>query len=120
MANVLKIEKQVAVISALVEGASVRSVERMTGVHRDTVLRLMVRVAETGKAFCDATLRDLDSKHIECDEIWAYVGKKQRHVGLDDDRRRVGDQYTFVALDADTKLIPCWRTSSDPGLSPSN
>src|ERR1700752_5040907 len=105
MANVLKAEKQVAVISALVEGASVRSVERMTGVHRDTILRLMVRVANACAAFSDHTLRDLDCKIIECDEIWAYVQKKNRNVTDDDDRSRVGDQYTFVALDADSKLV---------------
>jgi IS1 family transposase len=109
MANVLKTEKQVAVISALVEGASVRSVERMTGVHRDTILRLMVRVANAGASFSDATLRDLDCKRIECDETWAFVAKKQRNIEPDDDRNRVGDQYTFVALDAESKLIPCWR-----------
>src|SRR5207247_7708329 len=77
MANVLKLEKQVAVIGMLVEGASVRSIERMTGVHRDTILRLMVRVAESAAAFSDATLRDLDCHRIECDEIWAYVAKKR-------------------------------------------
>jgi IS1 family transposase len=110
MANVLKLEKQVAVISALVEGASVRSVERITGVHRDTILRLMVRVANVAAAYSDRTLRDLDCKRIEVDEIWAYVARKQRNVSpLDLDRPVVGDQYTFVALDADTKLIPCWR-----------
>jgi IS1 family transposase len=109
MANVLKMEKQVAVISALVEGASVRSIERMTGVHRDTILRLMVRVAEVGLAYSDATLRDLDCKRIECDEIWAFVAKKQRNVEPDDDRSRVGDKYTFVAIDPDSKLIPSWR-----------
>src|SRR5205809_7971006 len=109
MANVLKLEKQVAVIGMLVEGASVRSIERVTGVHRDTILRLMVRVAESAAAFSDATLRDLDCHRIECDEIWAYVAKKQRNVEGDDDRTRVGDQYTFVALEPDSKLIPCWR-----------
>src|SRR2546426_3149311 len=109
MANVLKLEKQVAVVSGLVEGASVRSIERMTGVHRDTILRLMIRVADACATFSDATLRDLDCKRIECDEIWAYVAKKQRNVEADDDRSRVGDQYTFVALDADSKLIPTWR-----------
>jgi IS1 family transposase len=48
-------------------------------------------------------------KRIEVDEIWAYVAKKQRNVDVDDNRRLVGDQYTFVALDPETKLIPCWR-----------
>jgi len=73
MANVLKRDKKIAVISALVEGASVRSIERMTGVHRDTILRLMVRVANACATYSDATLRDLPCERIEMDEIWAYV-----------------------------------------------
>lgn len=67
-----------AVISALVEGVSVRSIERMTGVHRDAILRLMVRVAKAGATFSDATLRDLDCQRLELDEIWACVSRKQR------------------------------------------
>src|SRR5262245_42086868 len=110
MANGLKLEKQVAVIAALVEGASVRSIERMTGVHRDTILRLMVRAAKSAAAYSDRTLRDLECRRLELDEIWAYVAKQQRNVDLDDDWARVGDQYTFVALDPETKLIPCWLT----------
>lgn len=109
MANVLKLDKQVAVISGLVEGMSVRSIERVTGVHRDTILRLMVRVANGCAAFSDKTLRNLNAKRIEVDEIWAYVAKKQRNVDWKDDWLRVGDQYTFVALDPDSKLIPTWR-----------
>lgn len=108
MANVLKLEKQVAVISGLVEGMSVRSIERVTGVHRDTILRLMVRVSKACAAYSDVTLRDLPCQRIEMDEIWAYVGKKQKNITIDDDRELVGDQYTFVALDPDTKLIPSW------------
>jgi IS1 family transposase len=108
MANILKLEKQVAVISGLVEGASVRSIERMTGVHRDTILRLMVRVANACAAYSDRTLRDLPCTRIECDEIWAYVAKKNRNVTMDDNRWLVGDQYTFIALDPESKLIPCW------------
>src|SRR6266550_7841237 len=109
MANVLKREKQEAVIAGLVEGASVRSIERMTGVHRDTVLRLMVRVAGACARYSDETLRDLPCQRIEVDEIWAYVAKKQRNVEPWDNPQLVGDQYTFVALDPETKLIPSWR-----------
>ena len=65
MANVLKTEKQVAVISMLVEGQSVRSIERVTGVHRDTILRLMVRIANGCAAYSDRTLRDLGCERIE-------------------------------------------------------
>lgn len=110
MANVLKRDKQVAVISMLVEGSSVRSIERVTGVHRDTTLRLMVRVANACATYSDATLRDLPCQRIEMDEIWAYVGKKQKNVSLMDYRRGFGDQYTFVAMDPVSKLIPCWLT----------
>jgi IS1 family transposase len=48
-------------------------------------------------------------RRIEVDEIWAYVGKKQRHMTEDDDPRRLGDQYTFVALDPETKIVPTYR-----------
>jgi len=110
MANVLKLEKQVAVISMLVEGASVRSIERVTGAHRDTILRLMIRVANACAAYSNATLRDLPCERIEMDEIWAYVGKKQKNINAADYVRGFGDQYTFVAMDPVSKLIPCWLT----------
>ncbi len=106
--NKLGIEKQAAVISGLVEGMSVRSIERVTGIHRDTILRLMVRVANGCAAYSNATLRNVNAKRIEVDEIWAYVGMKQRNVGYADIVRGCGDQYTFVALDPDSKLIPSW------------
>ena len=109
MANMLKKEKQIAVIAALVEGSSVRSIERMTGVHRDTILRLMVRVSKACASFSDAQMRDLNCKRIEVDEIWAYVAKKNRNVTGADDWRRVGDQYTFVAMDPETKIVPTYR-----------
>lgn len=92
MANVLPHGKQVAVVSALVEGCSVRSTERMTGVHRDTLLH--------------ERMQNLDCARLELDELWAYVGKKQRSVRKSDDASRVGDTWTYVAIDADTKLVP--------------
>jgi IS1 family transposase len=81
----------------------------MTGVHRDTILRLMVRVAEAAAKYSDEQLRNLDCARIEMDEIWAYCFKKQKNVRDGDNRALVGDQYTFVAIDPDSKLIPCWR-----------
>ena len=104
--NKLKLETQTQVINGLIEGMSVRSVERLTGVHRDTILRLMVRVGEASQRMMDANLQDLSCSRIEVDEIWCYVGKKQRHVALSDDPSEVGDFWTWVALDADTKLVP--------------
>lgn len=109
MANVLKPEKQEAVIRCLVDGASVRATERMTGVHRDTTLRLLQRVGAGCKALMDEKMQDLPCERIQVDEIWGYVGKKQRHLTLHDDPREKGDFWTFVALDPDTKLIPSYK-----------
>jgi len=106
MSNVLPRQKQTAILSALVEGNSARSVERMTGVHRDTILRLMVRVGNGCADLLNVTMRDLPCERLELDELWAFVGKKQRHVVAEDDAARVGDTWTYVALDATTKLIP--------------
>jgi IS1 family transposase len=106
--NILKAEKQEMAISALVEGTSIRSVERMTGIHRDTIMRLMVRVGQNCERLLDEHMQHLTCKHLEVDEIWCFVGKKQRHLGLHDNIEELGDQWVFVALDADSKLIPSY------------
>jgi IS1 family transposase len=71
-------------------------------------MRLMVQVGQGCEKWMDETMNDLTCKRIQVDEIWSYVGKKQRNVTKQDDRSQVGDQWTFVALDPDTKLIPTW------------
>src|SRR5215469_7905564 len=97
------------IINCLVEGNSIRSTERMTGTHRDTISRLLVEVGGGCAKLMDEQMRELPCRRIEVDEIWAYVGKKQRHMTALDDPRRLGDQYTFVALDPETKLVPAYR-----------
>ena len=106
MANNLPRDKQIAVVSALVEGCSIRSTERMTGVNRETIGTLLVRVGNGCSELVNDKMRVLDLNRLEIDEMWAFVGKKQRHVTSDDDRSRVGDTWTFVAIDAETKLVP--------------
>ena len=106
--NKLKPEMQVSVLNALVEGSSIRSVERMTGAHRDTITRLLVRVGATCEAIMDEKMRNLSCKRLEVDELWCFVGKKQRHVSDTDDPSKVGAFWTFVALDSDTKLVPAY------------
>ena len=107
--NILKSEKQEMIIGGLVEGSSIRSIERMSGVHRDTIMRLLVRVGDTCEEIMDSTMKNLPCKNIEVDEIWSYVGKKQNHLTAQDNPWEKGDFYTFVALDSDTKLIPSYR-----------
>lgn len=109
MSNILKREKQEAAIRCLVEGSSVRSTERIVDAHRDTILRLMCRVGAGCEKLMDAEMRNLSCKYIQLDELWGFVGKKQRHLKEDDDPNTVGDAWTFVAIDAETKLVPTYK-----------
>jgi IS1 family transposase len=108
MANNLPIEKQVTIIGSLCEGSSIRSIERMTGVHHDTIMRLGVKVGQGWTALMDDTMRDLSCDRLEMDEIWGFVGKKDRNVREGDDSH-VGSVRTFCAIDADTKLVPAFK-----------
>ena len=107
--NKLKTSQQETVIHALVEGCSIRSTERMTGVHRDTIIRLVGRVGAGCQSLLDQTMRNLPCEKIQIDEIWGYVGKKQRHLTKKDDPTQVGDKWVFVAIDAESKLVPSYR-----------
>jgi IS1 family transposase len=108
MANILNTDKQIAVIAALAEGSSIRSIERMTGIHRDTIMRLGIRVGQGCTAMMDQTMRDLPCTRLELDEIWGFVGKKERHIQPGDDPQ-FGSVWTWCAIDADTKLVPVFH-----------
>ena len=105
MANVLSIDKQIGIIGALCEGSGIRSIERMTGVHRDTIMRLGVKVGQGCTTLLDAKMRNLDCDHLQLDEIWGFIGKKDRNVRPGDDVQ-LGSVWTFCAIDSDTKLVP--------------
>ena len=107
--NNLPREKQIAAISALCEGVSVRAAERLTGVNRGTILSLGVRVGEGCSKLHGAMMRNLQVNRIELDEIWGFVAKKQKQV-KPEDGDMVGDQYTFLALADTAKAIITYRT----------
>ena len=107
MANVLPRDKQIAVIAALAEGSSLRSIERITGIHHDTIGRLAVKVGQGCAALLDSSMRNLPCNRLELDEIWGFVGKKDRNVREGDDG--VGSVWTFCAIDAETKLVPAFK-----------
>lgn len=109
MANTLGADKQIATISALAEGSSIRGVERMTGVHRDTIMRLGVKIGRGCTRILDEKMRNLPCEDIQLDEIWGYVGKKQRHLRVDDNEARCGDAWTFCAIDRGSKAVPCFK-----------
>lgn len=93
--NILRPEKQEAAIAALVEGASIRSVERMMGIHRDTIMRLIVRVGQGCADLMDSYMQNLKCQNVQVDEIWCFVGKKQRHLKDTDNIEELGDQYSW-------------------------
>jgi len=118
MCNHLSLEKQSLVLTSLVEGNSIRSIERICDVHRDTIMRLMVRAGEKASELHDIYMRDLNLKTVQADEIWCYVAKKQKHLKKDEtDDPFLGDQYVFVALDADTKLVPVYTIGKRNGTT---
>lgn len=105
--NRLSYEKQTAVLNLLVEGVSIRSIERVTGVNRNTTMSLLVKAGEIAREIQDSYLVNLKSKFIQVDEIWTYCAKKQRRLKEEEkDSLELGDQYVFVAEDSETKLVP--------------
>jgi len=108
--NKLSTAKRVQIVSALVEGNSVNATSRIVGVSNNTVLKLLAELGEACASYQDKVFRNLKCKRIECDEIWSSVYAKERH--LSQELQGVfgyGDVYTWVAIDADTKLVPCWN-----------
>lgn len=108
MANQLKFEKKVLAVSMLCEGSSIRGIERMTGVHRDTVMRLGVRVGKVCAEIMNAKLTGLDSQLIQVDEMWGFIGAKQKTAKRKNLGPEFGDIWTWIAIDAETKLVPCF------------
>src|SRR5277367_3845197 len=105
MANELKSETKAQAVSLLCEGNSIRSIERITGVHRDTVMRLGVRVGTACAKIQDEKMRGLNCAQIEVDEIWGFIGAKRK---IADKVGAYGDVWTFIGLDSDSKLIPSY------------
>src|SRR5437588_1525570 len=80
----------------------------MTGVHRTTVSKLLCDLGQACSEYQDKTFRNLKCKRLQCDEIWSFVGCKEKNAKAETKTQGWGDVWTWVALDADTKLVPCW------------
>jgi IS1 family transposase len=107
--NKLNIDKKVKIISALVEGNSIRATCRITGAAKGTVIRLLESVGKACSKYQNEHLRNLNCKNIQIDEIWSFCYAKQKNVPEDkQDKFGYGDVWTFTAIDADTKLVPSW------------
>ncbi len=108
--NKLNQEKRTQIISALVEGNSLRAAARMCDVAFNTVLKLLPQIGQACEDYQRRVLVNLPCKRVQCDEIWSFCYAKEKNVP-DELRGKhgFGDVWTWVAIDADTKLVPCWR-----------
>ncbi len=107
--NRLSTEKRARIIGCLVEGMSIRATVRVTGAAKNTVAKLLVDLGEACSAYMNGTLVDLACRRIECDEIWSFVYAKAKNVPVErQGEPGVGDVWTWVAIDAETKLVPSY------------
>lgn len=109
MSNNLPTEKKITAISMLCEGNSIRAIERMTGVHRDTIMRLRVRVGQGCAEIMDDKMHGLSIPLVQVDELWGFIGAKQKTAKAND-MIGAGDIWVWVAMDAETKLVPAFLT----------
>ncbi len=109
----LAIDQKIGVLNALAEGCSIRSTERMTRHHRDTIMRLLVDAGTKTKNVMDALIKDVPLKNIQIDELWTFVGKKEKRLTIKEKANgKLGSKYIFVTIDRETKLIPCFRVGN--------
>lgn len=116
MANVLSSERRAAVVTALVEGCSIRSTVRMTGVAKNTVSKLLVELGAVCARYQDEALRELPCRRLQVDEIWGFCYAKQKNVPAEHRGEfGYGDVWTFIAIDGETKLCPSFLVGSRDG-----
>src|SRR6266540_4272082 len=97
------------IIRCLIEGNSIRSTVRITGYAKNTVAKLLVEIGAASAAYQNDALRNLPASRIECDEIWSFVGMKEKSIPEERrDEPGIGDAWTWTALDPDTKLMCSW------------
>jgi IS1 family transposase len=111
--NKLNNERRAQVVAALVEGNSIRATVRMTGVAKNTIVKLLEDLGTACANYQDEAMRNLSCRRIECDEIWSFCYAKKKNVAPEHQGiLGYGDLWTWVAIDADTKLVPCWHVGN--------
>ena len=114
--NRLSTERRAQILGMMVEGNSVRSIVRMTGASKNTIVKLLADAGEAFSAYQDRAFHDLPCRRLQLDEIWAFCYAKERNVkSAKAAPEDAGDLWTWVAIDADTKLVPSWRVGDRSG-----
>ena len=110
MAKRLSKEQTLSILRCLVEGNSIRSTERITGVTRNAIMNVLTKVGNACHDYLDARMNNLDLEHVQADEIWTFVGKKDKNLTPKEKReKQLGSQYLFIGFDHHTKLIPSFK-----------
>ena len=113
--NKLTTDKRAQILNCLVEGNSIRATARLTGAAINTVVKMLCDAGQAFSKYQDGIFRNLSCKRIQCDEIWAFVGAKEKNATPEQKAKGWGDVWTWAAIDADTKLIPCWYIGTRDG-----
>ena len=114
--NRLSAERRAQIVRALCEGNSIRSTSRMTGAAVNTVVGLLVNLGAACSEYQDRAMRNLPCKRLQCDEIWSFCYAKEKNVPIHHQGEfGYGDVWTWTAIDADTKLVPCWLVGERNG-----
>ncbi len=112
----LKDKRGIMALKLVVEGCSIRSIERLTGIRRDSIIDLLLIAGERCERLMDRLIQDVPVRDVQADEIWSFIGKKEKRVKFEDDAT-LGDSYTWVAIEARTKLVVAFvvgkRSSKD-------
>ncbi len=106
--NQLPLSTRTQIVKLLVEGNSIRSITRITGCSKNTVAKLLVAIGKACQKFHDEKVLNVSAKRIQCDEIWSFVGAKEKNTTPEMKEAGMGDQWTWTALDSDSKLIVSW------------
>ena len=107
--NRLTMSKRIAVVAALCEGMSIRATVRMTGVAKNTIVKLIADLGAACSKYQDEHIRNVRARRVQCDEIWSFVGSKEKNTSVEKKAHGWGDCWTWTALDADTKLMISFR-----------
>jgi IS1 family transposase len=115
--NQLSTAKRSAIVQALCEGCSIRSTVRMTGASKNTIVKLLIEMGAACSKYQDETLRGIKSSRVQCDEIWAFIGAKEKNASDEKKLKGWGDCWTWTGLDANSKLMISWKLGPRDGAT---
>lgn len=115
--NRLSAADRARVVASLVEGNSIRATVRLTGTAKNTVVKLLGELGAACSKYQDETIRNVRAKRVQCDEIWSFIGSKEKNTSPKKKAAGCGDCWTWTGMDADSKLMISWRLGARDGVT---